>query len=105
MPAKVEDNTEHAYHLYTILIDEKRVGFTRDQMLNKLNELGIGCGVHYLSVPDHPFYQRSYMWDPADYPNAKKVGDQTLSIPLSPKLSNQQIEYIMSSVRDIVKCH
>ena len=105
LPTEIEDHSEHAYHLYTILIDEKKVGLTRDQMLNQLNSFGVGCGVHYLSIPDHPFYQKTYMWKPTDYPNAKKIGEQTLSIPLSPRLSHQQVDYIISSVRNIVKCH
>lgn len=105
IPSKVEYQTEHAYHLYTILIDEHRIGFTRDQMLHKLNALGIGCGVHYLSVTDHPYYQKTYKWKGEDYPNAKLIGEQTLSLPLSPKLLDEQLEYIISSVRKIVRCH
>jgi dTDP-4-amino-4,6-dideoxygalactose transaminase len=105
LPAKVEEHSEHAYHLYTILIDKKRVGITRDQALSKLNSLGIGCGVHYLSIPDHPFYQKSLKWKPSDFPNANRVGKETISLPLSPKLSDKEVDRIISSVYEVLRCH
>ena len=105
LPAKIEEHSEHAYHLYTILIDKKRVGINRDQVLNKLNNLGVGCGVHYLSIPDHPFYQKNLKVKPEDYPNANRVGKETISLPLSPKLSEKEVDHIISSVRRVLKCH
>ena len=49
----------------------------------------IGVGVHYLSIPEHPVYQEKFGWQPADYPNATRVGRQTVSLPLSAKLSDE----------------
>ena len=103
LPAKPEFNTRHAYHLYTILIDQNRCGISRDEFLNKMNEKGIGCGVHYLSLPEHPYYQSQFKWKPEDYPNSMLIGRQTVSLPISAKLSLDDINRICDSVENIMK--
>ncbi len=101
LPADPETNTKHAYHLFTILIDEQRAGISRDDFLKKINLDGIGVGVHYLSIPEHPFYQKTYKWLPENYPNSYKIGRQTVSLPLSPKLTQEQINRVIVSVCNI----
>ena len=97
-PAPPEPDTRHAYHLYTILVDELIAGISRDQFLDKMTTKNIGVGVHYLSIPEHPYYQKNYGWQPEDYPEAMRIGRQTISLPLSPKLSNQDVEDVIDAV-------
>src|SRR5688572_10343111 len=78
LPAEVEPDTLHAYHLYTILIDESRTGITRDCFLDAMTERNIGVGVHYLGIPEHPYYQETFGWKPNDYPHATRIGRQTV---------------------------
>jgi dTDP-4-amino-4,6-dideoxygalactose transaminase len=100
LPAEAEPDTRHAYHLYTILIDEKeRAGIGRDAFLDAMTRLNIGVGVHYLSIPEHPYYQRSFDWRPEDYPQAMKVGRQTVSLPISAKLSDDDVLDVIIAVR------
>ncbi len=96
--AEPEENTRHAYHLYTLLIDEVRCGISRDQFLESMTSQNIGVGVHYLSIPEHPYYQQTFGWQPEDYPNAMRIGRQTVSLPLSPKLSNGDVEDVVTAV-------
>ncbi len=102
LPAPPEPGTRHAYHLFTILIDESLAGISRDAFLDEMTARKIGVGVHYLSLPEHPFYQRTFNWTPEDYPAATKVGRQTVSLPLSGGLSNQDVEDVIAAVRDIL---
>ena len=103
LPAPVEPQTRHAYHLFTILIDKEKCGISRDEFLNKMTGNKIGVGVHYLSIPEHPFYQRTYGWKPEDYPFATQYGRQTVSLPLSPKLTDEDVEDVIGSVRGVLK--
>ncbi|BAU66898.1 aminotransferase, DegT/DnrJ/EryC1/StrS family [Stanieria sp. NIES-3757] len=103
LPAPIEPNTRHAYHLYTILIDEEKTGIQRDKFLDAMTELKIGTGVHYLSIPEHPYYQRTFGWKPEDYPNAMKVGRQTMSLPISAKLTDQDVEDVIEAVYQILQ--
>jgi len=100
LPAPPEPDTRHAYHLFTVMVDEARCGISRDAFLNAMNACRIGTGVHYLSVPEHPYYQQRYGWKPEQWPNAMRLGRQTVSLPLSPKLTETQIERIVASVRE-----
>jgi dTDP-4-amino-4,6-dideoxygalactose transaminase len=101
-PADPENSTRHAYHLYTLLIDETKCGLSRDKFLNAMTKKSVGVGVHYLSIPEHPFYQERFGWKPEEYPNAMKIGRQTVSLPISAKLTDDDIEYIISSVKDVL---
>ena len=98
LPSPVEPATRHAYHLYTLLIDEARTGVTRDEFLDRMTRLGIGVGVHYLSLPEHPYYQQKLGWKPDDYPHAMRIGRQIVSLPLSAKLTEVDVCDVVKSV-------
>jgi len=99
LPAEPEPDTRHAYHLYTILVDEARADISRDRFLDAMTERNIGVGVHYLSVPEHPVYQEKFGWRPEDYPNAMRIGRQTVSLPLSAKITDAEVARVIEAVR------
>jgi len=98
LPADPAPGTRHSYHLYTILVDEGRTGIGRDAFLDAMTSRNIGVGVHYLSVPEHPYYQKTLGWNPEDYPNAMRIGRQTASLPISAKLTDKDVEDVIDSV-------
>lgn len=95
--------TRHAYHLYTIQIDAQRAGISRDKFLDAMTARNIGVGVHYLSIPEHPYYQNRFAWLPESYPHAAKVGRATVSLPISAKLSDTDITDVIEAVRSILQ--
>jgi dTDP-4-amino-4,6-dideoxygalactose transaminase len=103
LPADPEPHTRHAYHLYTILVDEGKTGINRDAFLDSMTRKKIGVGVHYLAMPEHPFYQEAFGWRPEDYLNATGVGRQTVSLPISPKLTDEDVEGVITVVRSIIE--
>ena len=102
LPLPAESQTRHGYHLFTIRIDEERAGITRDDFLQEMTRRKIGVGVHYLPIPEHPYYRTTYGWDPAAYPHARKYGFETVSIPLSPKLSDRDAMDVVEAITDIL---
>ena len=102
LPAVPEPNTRHAYHLYTVLIDEARVGISRDEFLDEMTANDVGVGVHYLSVPEHPVYQDKFGWRPEDYPNAMRTGRQTVSLPLSAGLTDREVSRVIEVVGNTI---
>ncbi len=101
-PADPAPEMRHAYHLYTILVDEKTAGISRDGFLDAMTAHNIGVGVHYLSIPEHPYYQRVFGWNPDDYPVAKQIGRQTVSLPISAKLTEEDTEDVIQAVSKIL---
>jgi dTDP-4-amino-4,6-dideoxygalactose transaminase len=99
LPAYPERETRHAYHLYTLMIDESACGIHRDELLDAMTRARIGVGVHYLALTDHPFYQERFGWRPEQFPHATKVGRQTMTLPLSPRLTNGDIHRVIEALR------
>ncbi|MEG3910860.1 DegT/DnrJ/EryC1/StrS family aminotransferase [Microcoleus sp. Pol12B5] len=99
LPANPEPDTIHAYHLYTILVDEAKTGISRDEFLDAINAENIGVGVHYMSMPEHPVYQKMFGWHTEDYPNAGYIGRHTVSLPISAKLTDADVEDVIAAVK------
>jgi len=102
LPADPDPETRHAYHLYTILLEEGKAGIGRDAFLDAMTSRNIGVGVHYLSIPEHPYYEERFGWKAEEYPNAMRIGRQTVSLPLSAKLTDQDVKDVIDTVYQIV---
>ncbi len=102
LSAPVEEGTRHAYHLYSVMVDEERAGISRDAFLTAMTQQKIGVGVHYLSLPEHPHYQERFGWSPQDYPHARDIGRQTVSLPISAKLVDEDVEDVIRAVRQVL---
>jgi dTDP-4-amino-4,6-dideoxygalactose transaminase len=101
LPAPPEADTRHAYHLYTPLIDTERLGKSRDWVLNALTAENIGAGVHYVPLHLHPYYRKMYGWRRGDFPCAEWIGDRTISLPLSPALSAEDVADVVLAFRKV----
>ena len=101
-PARVDEGTVHARHLYTILVKTEVTGKSRDQTLNELIRLNIGTGVHYTALHLHPYYRETFGHKPGDFPNAEFIGERTLSLPLSTKLSDDDVAAVIEAVTHVL---
>lgn len=102
-PAPIEEGTVHARHLYTILVKTGEIGKSRDQVLNELIRLNIGTGVHYTALHLHPYYREAFGHKPGDFPNAEYIGERTLSLPLSTKLSDEDVALVIEAVKHVLR--
>ncbi|MBT8485786.1 MAG: DegT/DnrJ/EryC1/StrS family aminotransferase [Phycisphaerales bacterium] len=98
-PTEPAAGTRHAYHLYAIRIPpDARVD--RDAFIAAMYERGVGTGVHYRSVAEHPCYQQRFGWRPEAWPHAFRIGRETVSLPLSAGLSDQDVDDVITATRD-----
>ncbi|HLF57732.1 MAG TPA: DegT/DnrJ/EryC1/StrS family aminotransferase [Thermoanaerobaculia bacterium] len=102
LPAPEEPETRHAHHLFTVLVDEERAGLSRDRFLERMTEQGIGVGVHYLALPEHPYYRERLGWKPEHRPVATSIGRRTVSLPLSAKLTDEDVADVVAAVRAVL---
>jgi dTDP-4-amino-4,6-dideoxygalactose transaminase len=103
LPPPVQGNTRHARHLYTIMVDRERAGVSREDVQRRLHDLGIGTGVHYRALHLHRWYQRTLRVAPEDLPNAAWISDRTLSLPLGPVLTDEDVDDVVDGVRYAVE--
>jgi dTDP-4-amino-4,6-dideoxygalactose transaminase len=99
LPAPIPENMNHALHLYTLMIDEQSAGVSRDDFMARLHADGVGTGVHYIGVHCHPYYQARFGWAVQHFPNASWISERTVSIPLSPGLTDLQVDRVITAVR------
>lgn len=102
LPAPIADGTRHARHLFTPLLNHARTGMSREELLEQLKERGIGTGIHFLGLHDHPFYQQQFNLKRMDYPHSAFVSDRTFSIPLSSKLTDRQVNAVVGALCDVL---
>lgn len=96
LPPGPAPDTRHARHLYQVLVDP---AISRDHVLAVLTEHKIGTGVHYRGVHLHPYYRERYGLDPDALPVATDISERTLSLPLSPKLTESDLEDVTEALR------
>jgi dTDP-4-amino-4,6-dideoxygalactose transaminase len=95
-PADVEPNTKHAYHLYQLMVPN------RNQFAKLMEERNIGIGIHYQALHLHPFYRR-FGFKQWDFPFASAISMRTLSLPLSPKMTDKDVQDVIDAVTEVSK--
>lgn len=95
----------HAYHLYVIRLNSRRLTIDRAQFIEKLKEYNIGASVHYIPLHLHPFYQKEYGYKRGDLPLTEEIYDGIVSLPLYPKMTDEDIKYVRDVVREIIQNH
>jgi len=94
---KVLPNSKSARHLFTILVPPKR----RDSIMGQLQERGIGVAVNFRAIHLLTFYRQTFGYKRGSFPIAEKIGDSTITLPLYPKLSNEEVQYVIKVVKEV----
>jgi len=90
------------FHLYILKIDFEKIGKTRTQVMEELKAENIGSQVLYIPVHTQPYYKQEFGLKDGDFPQAESYYEQALSIPLYPKLSDQEVEYVIENIKHIL---
>ena len=104
-PPPPEENTRHAYHLYTILLRLEELNTDRDIIQQALYQENIGTGIHFISLHLHPYYQKTFGFKKGDFPNAAYVSERTISLPFSSKLSDRDVDDVIEAVTKVLTQH
>ena len=101
----IRNGCEHAWHIYAIRLNLEMLTINRDEFIRKLSERGIGTSVHF--IPNHmqPYYKNKYGFDVKDFPVATKEYYRLISLPIYPRMSNEDVEYVIRSVFEVVTKH
>jgi len=94
----VRSEIEHAWHLLVVSIEESVHGVDRDTMFHELRKLGIGANVHYTPLTKLTRFSSS----DGECPVAELMGEKILTLPLHQQVTEEQIEYVVDSIRNIL---
>lgn len=100
--APVDYPARHAHHLYVVRLDTAQLGISRDEFLAALTRENIGTGLHFPAIHLKRYYRERYGYTEADLPNAAALGASIASLPLYPRLSNQDVADVVRAIERVV---
>ena len=95
-------NDGHSWHLYAVLLPLARSGLSRDLFVAAMRERGIGIGIHYPSLPALTYYRQRGA-DPTAYPQAARIGAETVTLPLFPAMTLADVDRVCNALLELVQ--
>jgi len=95
------DDTLSGWHLYVLQLDTDKIRPDRRVIFDELSIHNIGVNVHYIPVYYHPYYQK-LGYKKGLCPNAEKLYERIITLPLFPKMSEEDIMYVIKIVKELV---
>ena len=92
---------DHAWHIFHIILKENSP-VSRNQFIELMAGRGIGTSVHYKPLHQMTYYRERYGLRPEDYPNAERIWKGCVSLPIYPSLSDEELDYICTSITEIL---
>jgi dTDP-4-amino-4,6-dideoxygalactose transaminase len=98
LPPQPSAEDVHAWHLYVVrLADEAPV--SRDTLIERLFEAGIGCSVHYIPLHLHPYWRERYALQPEQFPHSQAAYERMVSLPLYTRMTDADVQRVVDAVR------
>ena len=83
---------------------EPPFGARRDAVVKRLGERGVGTSIYYPHpVPRLQYYREKYGYTPGSFPNAARVSDESIALPVGPHLEEDDMRYIATALRDALE--
>lgn len=96
LPAPAVPGDVHARHLYPLRVEGGAA--VRDEMVRQLAARGVGSSVHFIPLHLQPYYRDLYGLHPEDFPNATRLFEQELSLPVFPGMTEDQVAHVVGAV-------
>jgi len=98
---KVRKNVRHAFHLYPLLVNLKKIGKSKKQIFNQFLKYKINLQVHYIPINTQPFYKKKYSFKKNDFKNSLDFYKREISMPIYYDLNNKQLKQIKKACEKI----
>ncbi len=102
LPAYAPYEQRHAWHLYTPLVRVEQLTIDRDHFMAELKKHNIGSGLHYKAIHHHAWYRENMPIADTDLPNASYASERILSLPLFPKMTEEDAADVVAAVKDVI---
>lgn len=97
------DYARHAWHLYVLKLNLAKLKTDRNQFIEELKAEKIGTSVHFIPVHLHPYYRDTFGYQPGDFPRAAETFERILSLPLYPRMSDQDRLDVIEAVKRVAE--
>lgn len=97
-----DKSVNSSWHLYVVKFNLEKLKVGRREIFEVLRKEGLGVNVHYIPVYYFPYYKK-LGYEEGLCPNAEELYKRIITLPLYPKMSDEDVEYVIQSVYKIVK--
>src|SRR5690606_19591899 len=94
------DSGTSAWPLYVLRLN-RLPGLDRNSFVDELKERNIGFSVHYRPLHMMSYYREKYGFAPDQFPVAKDAYERMVSLPLHPRLTEDDITDVISTVMEV----
>jgi dTDP-4-amino-4,6-dideoxygalactose transaminase len=101
LPEPAQDG-QHAWHLYALRLNLDRLRIDRSRFMSELRARNIGASVHFIPIPLHPFFKDRADLPENQCPRCLALYPRLVSLPLYPSMTEEELNYVARSVREIV---
>ena len=91
-----------SYHLFVVKVDFSKLNISKVELFNKMREKNIGLQLHYIPINKQPYY-KSLGYGNEDTPIMNRYYDECFSLPMYSSLSNEEQEYVIKTLFEILK--
>jgi len=96
------DEGRHGLHLYAIVVDPGCVTVSRDRLIAAVRDENVGAAVHYEPIHQQPYYADLLGIGDEDMPGATRVGSWVMSLPLSPGMSERDVDDVLVATEKVL---
>ncbi len=96
------DYTTHSWHLYVVRLELDKLTIDRDKFIELMGEANIGTSVHFIPVHLMSYYRENFSYKEGDFPVAESYFDTILSLPLYPKMTDEDVQDVINTVTHII---
>lgn len=102
LPGRICPHEDHAWHLYPIVLKDN-APIDRNTFIEKMSDAGIGTSVHYKPLHRMTCYKAHYQLYAGDFPNTEKIWKGAVSLPVYPRLTDDELIYIAETIHGLCK--
>jgi len=102
---RVKEDRISSWHLYPLKLNLKALKIDRNRFIEELKKRGIGTSVHFIPLYRFTYYKERLGYTPKEFPNSEWVFERVLSLPIYPGMTEEEIDYVIENVVDIVKTY
>ena len=102
LPSLASPDDQHAWHLYVIQLKQEKLSITRDEFISQMAQSGIGTSVHFIPLHLQPYWRDRYGYSPDDFPVSNKVYPTVVSLPIYPKMTDEDVARVINAVKTIL---
>ena len=99
---KDDSKVVHARHIYPIVLKTENLNVDRNGFIEAMRAENIGCGIHFIALHKQHYYKERFNFKESKFPNASYISDRIVSLPLYPKMTEQDVYDVIEATNKII---